>query len=278
MHELIYKFESIKKTCLPDALNIIIRTSGRPNYFSNCIESIRKNSPDSILHIILDSEIDIEYVEHYAKDLNYVYYLVNKLEVSKICKNIKPRRENYTEFIPNYYFNIIKPYLKGWCIIIDDDDEMVNNPNYAKSENVIYLHKTHIGRTEIPFNNKFGQEPEINNISTLCIVFHSSNMLMWQPYKCGDFDFISDMYNSYKVEWKDFYVSRVQKGDNLGRKNDIMKKPISVIIAAYNADKFIEECLDSVFNQTYFVDNEYYEVLVGVDGCEKTLDKLKMIQ
>lgn len=52
-----------------------------------------------------------------------------------------------------------------------------------------------------------------------------------------------------------------------------VKKPISIIISAYEAQDFIEECLDSVYEQTYPINR----ILVGVDNCEKTLNKLKDI-
>jgi len=57
-----------------------------------------------------------------------------------------------------------------------------------------------------------------------------------------------------------------------------MKKGISVLISAYNNDNYIEDCLDSVQNQTFFIDNKNYEILVGIDGCAKTLKKLREIK
>lgn len=50
-----------------------------------------------------------------------------------------------------------------------------------------------------------------------------------------------------------------------------MLDKISVIISAWNNDKYLEECLDSVYNQS--LDKNLYEVLLGIDGCEKTLNK-----
>ena len=51
----------------------------------------------------------------------------------------------------------------------------------------------------------------------------------------------------------------------------------SVIIPAWKAKYTIEKCLESVFNQTHFVHNEF-EVIVAVDGCPETLEKIKSIK
>lgn len=48
---------------------------------------------------------------------------------------------------------------------------------------------------------------------------------------------------------------------------------VSIIIPAYNVRLFIEECLDSVVNQSNLLDYRY-EIIVGVDGCSDTKDKL----
>jgi len=56
------------------------------------------------------------------------------------------------------------------------------------------------------------------------------------------------------------------------------KYPVSIIITAYQAQDYIEECLNSVETQTYFVGNDDFEVIVGVDGCEETLDKILEIR
>ena len=54
---------------------------------------------------------------------------------------------------------------------------------------------------------------------------------------------------------------------------------ISFIIPAWKSDKFIEECLNSIQNQLAFKDSKIeYEILVGIDGCQKTKDKLIQIK
>jgi len=54
-------------------------------------------------------------------------------------------------------------------------------------------------------------------------------------------------------------------------------KKVSIIIPAYKADSFIEECLDSIKNQNNLL-NYKYEVLVGIDACGKTKNKLLEIK
>lgn len=56
-----------------------------------------------------------------------------------------------------------------------------------------------------------------------------------------------------------------------------MSDKVSVIISVYNAPEYIEECLDSVNNQTHFKDNDY-EILLGIDNCQDTLNKVLEIK
>jgi len=56
-----------------------------------------------------------------------------------------------------------------------------------------------------------------------------------------------------------------------------MQIPISIIVTAYQAQNYIEECLDSIANQSWCYNNQF-EILVGVDNCQPTLDKLLTIK
>lgn len=51
------------------------------------------------------------------------------------------------------------------------------------------------------------------------------------------------------------------------------------LISTYNNVDYIEECLDSIENQTFYKnDDNKFQVLVGVDGCQKTHEKLLLIK
>jgi len=56
------------------------------------------------------------------------------------------------------------------------------------------------------------------------------------------------------------------------------KERVSIIITAHKTQDYVEQCLDSIENQTYFINNNNFEVLVGVDACQETLDKLIQIR
>lgn len=52
---------------------------------------------------------------------------------------------------------------------------------------------------------------------------------------------------------------------------------ISILIPAYKTQNYIEECLNSIKNQTYLRDVDY-EIIVGVDGCQDTLKRVLEIR
>ena len=55
------------------------------------------------------------------------------------------------------------------------------------------------------------------------------------------------------------------------------KNVIPITITAFKNEKYIKETLDSISEQTYFKNNDDWEILIGVDGCNKTLKYLHSI-
>ena len=47
-------------------------------------------------------------------------------------------------------------------------------------------------------------------------------------------------------------------------------KGVSICISAWKAQEYIEECLDSIYSQSWFKNHNEWEVLIGIDGCVDT--------
>lgn len=74
----------------------------------------------------------------------------------------------------------------------------------------------------------------------------------------------------------------IAKGRNISENHTDMavkkeKEGVSVCLTAWKTSEFIEQCLDSIERQTYFKGFNDYEILLGIDGCQETLDKVKSI-
>lgn len=257
----IIEYELLKMS--EEKLNIILRTSNRPQYFYRCIESIKKNAPNAKVHITIDTIYDLEYVKKYADGLDYSYYLVDKEIISDICKKIPIERKS---FIFNYYINVVKPFLNGWCVLLDDDDELLINLSFEKDKNKIYLFKVDVTTKIVPSPQNFGKSPVLNDISGLGIIFHHTQMVDWVPQRGGDYSFISEMYNKYPTEWVDKIISKVQLTPHFGKTGDLKDKPISVNLATYPPRKdSLIKCINNLLKidiidviRVYL--NEYTEV------------------
>lgn len=204
---------------IDNKLNIIIRTSNRPIYFEKCIKSIKKHYPDAILHITIDDIKDLEYVSKCG--MSYRYYIINRESVKNFCSKIIIKN---TPFIYNYYFNIVKPFLYGWCMFLDDDDELVSKPVFDDNTNNIYLYKVDVGTEIVPNDTNFGKEPVLNNISGIGIIVHSSKIVDWSPQRGGDYIFIKQIYDKCNPIWINTILSKTQTLGNFGRRNDFVSR------------------------------------------------------
>lgn len=72
--------------------------------------------------------------------------------------------------------------------------------------------------------------------------------------------------NKFKNIWKNY---EPEKHSDLGG--------ISICVTAYKAKEFIKETLDSIISQTYFKSNNNWEIIIGIDGCNETLEYVKSI-
>lgn len=280
------------KWVLCDVLfNIVIRTSGRPNYFHDCIVSILKQNYSNYRIIVgIDDEKSVEYVRKHPCN-------IVELKKNNEKKQLPPANDgSYGEWFPfNAYFNILqKNILQGYIIYLDDDDKLLDN-NVLSSLNII-IKKTKsdllFWRVQFPdrlvpcdVNWKL-KMPVCRDIDTVGFCFKSALKPAWEPWKRGDFRVAKWLVqNSEKNLWVDKVFTMLQRNKETGkgRRDDKMSiytpenPPIAIIITAYNASAYIKQCLDSVFENLRELKNSSATVLLGIDACKSTLNVAKSL-
>lgn len=262
-------------------INILIRTSGRPNYFESCMSSIYSQSYKNWNVIVsIDDKESIKYTQkHKCLDIEVNY------------KNFKipipPNNQDYgIGFIYNLYLNDLQDKVKdGYVVYLDDDDCLSNTDslkklvNEIKTNDDIVFWRVGFPNRLVPSDENFGKEPIIKDISGIGFCFHIKNKKIWEPYKRGDYRIAKQLYNQIPNK---IFINQVitklqrEKEDGFGKKDDLYTfqntLKSSIILSTHNNVNFIDESLDSIIKS---IKNLDCEILVGIDGCEKTLNYIK---
>jgi glycosyltransferase involved in cell wall biosynthesis len=184
-------------------INILTRTSNRPNGFDNTVKCVKNQTYDNIKHIIsYDNDNDLTYLKKYD-DLSLV-----KINRDDLIKNDKYRNPNTGKYSPhNMYFNeMIKHVDEGWVIYLDDDDTLAHTKVIEEIVNVINKHdedtlifwKFKLGdNLVLPRKLDKSNPPSIGGIGGSCMTFNIKykHLSEWDSWKCGDFRVIRKLYN-----------------------------------------------------------------------------------
>ena len=209
-------------------------------------------------------------------------WMLDKFDIIKPYKfNINLDENDSKKFLVNYNFNVAlrkkvenNINIAGGVLMINKDkylsikgfDETIVSYNYQKVAFDIKV-------------NKFKLSVNHYNDSALFItkdnIFLSKDIFQNDKYLCY-------LYNDLDMGTFNIIMNNVIFGENEIFLTDydsyILIEPISIIITAYQTHKYIEECLDSVENQSYFKYNNNFEVLLGIDNCEDTLNEVIKIK
>ena len=199
-------------------INIITRTSNRPNYFNRCISSIREQSYKNIRHIV---SVDDDITENYVKEYDVEYYRVNKQDIIK-SPQIHRRIAPY-----NLYLNELKSkVIDGWILYLDDDDEFTsidsvsNIVNNINDDNDLLLWKVKFPTVIIPEHDFFiNKTIAACHISMIGFMYHHKHDrdILFDGYTLGDFTFIKKLEPKIpKKIWIDQIYTKIQRNNNMG--------------------------------------------------------------
>lgn len=195
-------------------INILIRTTYRPEYFDKCINSIYKQKYKNFKIICCyDDERCLNYLRKYESKIEYFFI--------EIESNASHKYNAYC----NYLMDAVK---NGWIMFLDDDDLLASNKslliinNYLNNENNILFWQVKIGKKIVipinPNNIIKGQ------IDTNGFCFHSKykNLTKWETKKSGDFYFITKLlkkHNFNKIKIPYILTSTISNKANKGMQN-----------------------------------------------------------
>ena len=145
-----------------------------------------------------------------------------------------------------------------------------------------FIHELNNEQSDIFLNNGYNfnialysKPNEINNISSGIFIMKKDKYLSINGFdeSALNEDHVNSLFNmkiqklKLSIKTENNFTIELHEEFNIA-------KPISIVITAYKSQDYIEECMDSIYSQTYFIDNDRFEVLIGVDGCLDTLDKV----
>lgn len=212
-------------------INILTRTSNRPNGFKINVENIKNQSYKNINHIVCTDDVNsINYIKENGVE-NFIF-----LDRDEIIKNDNSPNPNTGVYSPhNLYFNeMIKHVKEGWVIYLDDDDrfttnnvvsEIVDIINDNDEDTLIYWRMVYSNGRYLPVNMGNNFIPRIGGIGGSCFTFNVKykNLSTWDSWKCGDFRVIQKLHNKIPNKVlinKNFIYVPLQ---GMGRKIDIKK-------------------------------------------------------
>jgi hypothetical protein len=218
------KIQAIYIDELP-TVNIITRTSNRPNAFAHCYKSIEGQDYPNINMVVTTDE---QWGVAYTRPANARHLAMPKIEPKE-----KPKGENYGVYFPqNEYIDIAQKLVNGYIIAIDDDD--VFTCSNAVSEIMKVAQKDALTIWRVDFNNNiihpngsFGKEIKLFDITGIGICYHSDHIdaTDWSQWKRADYRTAKGLEKKLgKIVWLDAILTKLQLNSGYGNRIDIITK------------------------------------------------------
>ena len=206
-------------------INILIRTSNRPNYFKYCMDSIY-NQTYKNWNIIVG--VDDKSSEKYIQPHKCIMVSYN-FDDYKIPPT--PSGDTYgVKFKYNIYFNELHKYIQdGYIMYIDDDDKLHNinslsNISSKLLNNDLIFWRVNFPNRLVPNDENFSKKiPIMRDVSGIGFIFKNNIKEDWEPYKRGDYRIAKKLFDkSVNVEWVNEVITGLQRieEDGFGRRDD----------------------------------------------------------
>jgi len=202
-------------------LNILIRTSNRPDYFRRLLNTIEAQTNKNYRLII---SADTPETENYVKAAGYNPIVVKRLFSS-----------DRQTFPWNLYLNsLMKEVTGGWILFIDDDDMFAHQMVFKiiadclpfEDRMLVWRMRFPDGRL-VPGDNYWEKLPFVRKqISMPCFAFHSKwkDNVLFDAHRAGDFRFVNQLIKYVKTEWLDIPLVQLSNYGNVGKSVDLQNE------------------------------------------------------
>ena len=214
-------------------INILVRTSGRPNYFSRCYGSIMGQKYDNInLIVSCDDDQTYEYVSKY-NIANIVRVTPQKEGLQRRFFDEIGRWRNPAHW--NLYFNEMYKYIdKGFVMFLDDDDLFTDRASlttianeFSRNTGSMFWRVLFPNNRIIPTDSTWiNRKPKCCNISGIGFGFNSEYIryAKWDGYDLSDYVVAKRLYEfTPNKKYIDKVLTKVGRSiaNGLGRRDDI---------------------------------------------------------
>ena len=193
-------------------LNVLTRTSGRPNYFKENVDSVKCQLYPYIRHIVCaDDDASFEYASKEVKD------------VIRVDRKEKREQHGIMHSPYNLYCNeLMSQVTDGWVMFLDDDDifyDVTSISNVMKSiesENDFIIWKTQLHHKILP-SYSFGKGIAFTDICSNSFMFHSKHIwaAQWDEVKESDFRVAFKLARLLNIKWVNKIITKVNNDFNI---------------------------------------------------------------
>ena len=219
--EMIQRYEKNKENAIKQIsnypltvtlkLNILIRTSNRPEYFEKCIQSILEQKYENYhVYICYDDMKSLNYLQKYENHPKITYFYVNIVSNEKYKFNL--------------YCNLLLDRVNdGYIMFLDDDDTYLGNRVFEiinhELRNHLLICWKFLRPDKVIYPKNIQNDICLGDIDTSCVCFHVSlkKLSKWNDQQYGDFHFYKPIFkNNQSKKFIDFTLTATQFNNKIG--------------------------------------------------------------
>lgn len=221
--EMLYQYHKNKESALkkldsfPKLTNhfftILIRTSNRPEYFKNCIESVLNQTYQNFkVFICYDDIKSLDYLVNYNNNYNINFFPVKENSKEKYKFNL-------------YCNSLLKLVKTGYILFIDDDNQFLSKRALEMLNWCCHGYKIITWNFLRP--DRLIKKPDLSSplilgeidTSNVCFCSSLKNNSKWLDKQYGDYNYFKPLFDNCEVNEKLYFnytLTATQFNDKIG--------------------------------------------------------------